>query len=376
MKAIDVYEFGAIGDGVADDTAALQAAIDAGAASGAEVHLLPGRYSVKELVLHEGSVLTANPNWGYRGDDCGTTVLLQREEKQRCILNISEAFGCTINGLSLLGIRDSGSCIGILDRKQAQGHKEDTFRMERTRVSGFASDAVRFEHAWCFTIRQCMFGASGGDGLHLSDSFDGFISDTWMSGNVGCGYGTSGENNAITMSGCRIEWNRGGGIVVRGGSHYQLTGNYIDRSGRQGIYITTGEDKGRRIYSNTISCTGNIIYRSGKTASGAESCHIALEQCAGVTVVGNTCCIGRDDRGVGIISPETGIRVAGCRQTVVSNNVLFAAALNILVEQADNEDTVIENNPGSLFEKRLEQNTEVLPSTAAVLDLFEGEQEI
>ncbi len=377
MNAINVYDFGAAGNGIADDTRAIQAAIDAAAQQGIAVHFLPGQYSVGELTLHEGSILTADPNWGFRFDECGTTVLLQRFEDQKCVLNLSNAYNCTINGLSLFGNRKPGECIGILDCKQAQGYKEDTFRIERTKVSGFYKDAVRFEHAWCFTIRQCMFSHSGGDGLHLNHSFDGFISDTWLSGNKGCGYGTSGENNAITMSGCRVEWNQNGGIVIRGGSHYQLTGNYIDRSGKQGIYITVGEDGGRLIYSNTVAVTGNIIYRSGKSAQNSEeSCHIAVEKAAGVTVVGNTCCIGRDDRGVGVISPQIGMRMFGCQQCVMANNVLFAAATDTLLEQGNNQDTVVENNQGSLFDKQLEANTEVLPSTAAVTAAFEREEEI
>lgn len=276
---------------------------------------------------------------------------------------------------------------------------EDSYRLERVQVAGFSGDGVRLEHSWAFTVRHCMFSSNGGDGLHLNHSFDGFILDTWMSGNKGCGYGTSGENNAITMSGCRVEWNAGGGIVIRGGSHYQLTGNYIDRSGKQGICITTGEDKGRLTYSNTISCTGNIIYRSGKRLEGAgnnwereqlgfsdgtdqsdavtnDSCHITLEKAAGVTVTGNTMCIGRDDKGVGRISPIFGMRVIGCRYCTVTNNTMFSASLDKLIVEHNNLDTVIDNNPGSLFDKRLEADTTVLPSTAAVTDLFEAKAEI
>ncbi len=381
MREIDVYAFGAVGDGIADDTAALQAAIDEGHKTGLPVHLLPGEYSVGELHLYQNTVITAEPTWGYR--DNGVTKLLQRYENQRCVLDITESYSCTLEGFAVVGLK-TGDCIGILSAKTEQAHMEDAYRLQKLKVTGFGGDGVRFCHAWCFTLRQNMFGGNGGDGLHLSDSFDGFISDTWMSGNKGCGYGTSGENNAITMSACRVEWNRGGGIVIRGGSHYQLTGNYIDRSGKQGIYITTGMDKNGKTYSNTISVTGNIIYRSGKApadegdiaAIKKNSCHIAIESAAGVTVCGNTMCIGRDDRGVGVISPLAGMRILGCKYCVVQGNTLYAAALDELIVASDNEETVLRDNPGSLFDKRLEANTAVLPSTAAVTDLFEAKEQV
>jgi len=377
MSDLDVRAFGAVGDGIHDDTAAIQAAIDEGAQKGKAVKFPAGLYSVGELFVRKGSVLLADPSWGYR--EHGKTQLVQRYEDQVCVLNITDAFCCTINGLALNGMDMPGGCIGILARKSKQAHMEDSYRLERVQAQSFTGDACRLEHSWAFTVRHCMFASCGGDGLHLQDTVDGFILDTWFSGNKGRGYGTSGENNAITMSGCRVEWNAGGGIVIRGGSHYQLTGNYIDRSGRQGIYITTGMDKGNMTYSNTISCTGNLIYRSGKmsgtldhpTADRRFSSHIAVEKAAGVTVMGNTLCVGRDDNGIGSMSPQVGIWVTDSRYCVVSGNTLFSGALEDIVVNLGNEESVIENNPGSLFDRKLVNITNVLPSTAAVTALFE-----
>jgi len=53
----DVRDFGAKGDGTTDDTAAIQAAMDAG-----DVYLPPGYYRVtKTLVLHEGISMVGKP---------------------------------------------------------------------------------------------------------------------------------------------------------------------------------------------------------------------------------------------------------------------------------------------------------------------------
>ena len=52
--AHDVKAFGALGDGIADDTAAMQAAIDAAhaAGGGGAVHFPPGTYSTRTLTIH------------------------------------------------------------------------------------------------------------------------------------------------------------------------------------------------------------------------------------------------------------------------------------------------------------------------------------
>ena len=62
------------------------------------------------------------------------------------------------------------------------------------------------------------------------------------------------------MTGNRIEWNAHGGIRIPGGSHYNITGNYIDRSGGPGISLRCP----RRAPCLCFTITGNVIYRSGK----------------------------------------------------------------------------------------------------------------
>ena len=100
---INIRDFGALGDGVCDDTAALQAAIDEGARTGCAVYIPPGRYRVGELKLHPGSTLRAEPQWGFHYHTIGSAVLIQRSDSQRCILDLSDANGAELDGLSLTG---------------------------------------------------------------------------------------------------------------------------------------------------------------------------------------------------------------------------------------------------------------------------------
>ena len=371
-KIYNVYDFGAVGDGIADDTAAVQAAIDAAAAEGAEVHFLPGVYSVGELFLHKASVLTANPNWGYAPNAVGTTVLKQRFDAQRSLLNVSNALYLTINGLALLGKPDVGSCCGIYGKKVKPGSTGDLC-IERTKVSSFSQDALFLDNVGCISIRGCQFGFSGRDGIHAFNSPDYYLIDTWMSGNRGCGFAGYDENCSVTMTGCRVEWNAIG-VAIYGGSHYQLTGNYIDRSYREGILLTSGFCKGYETYCNTITMTGNIIYRSGK--EDPNCAHLKMDHCIGVTAANNTFCIGRDDHGNGYNSPNIGVQITDCKQCVVSQNTLFMGAMQTLVKQENNEDCYIENNPGSLFDDKLSNNRVLLPSTAFAIAMLNPDAQI
>lgn len=353
----NVYDFGAVGDGVADDTAAIQAAIDKGAETGTAVYFPAGQYRVGELFVRNGSVLNADPQWGYSYQTIGKSVLIQRHNTQKCILNLSKAHGATLNGLSLTGEGKEGGCCGILSNKTEFGNIEDAYRIERCRVAKFSGHAVFLDKVWCFSARHNMFCFSEGDGLRIH-GWDGFVSDNWFSGNHGAGFASEGDNCSVTMTGNRVEWNQGGGIVISGGSHYNITGNYIDRSGKAGILMTkkvvldddTQEMQNR--ICNTTTITGNIIYRSGKFAATAEeSCHILLDGCAGITVVGNTLCIGRDDKGEGSLTPETAMILRHLKECVVSNNTMFMASSRRLIQDESNHknQVVIENNVGSLY---------------------------
>ena len=374
---IEVTAFGAVGDGAHDDTAAVQAAIDEGARTGQTVWFGPGRYRVGELTVRPGSVLKADPQWGYSYDTIGKSVLVQRDEAQRCILNLSHANGATLDGLSLTGEGRPGGCCGILADRDAFGKIEDAYRIERCRAARFSGHAVYLNRVWCFTARHNMFCFSGGDGLRIH-GWDGFVSDNWFSGNAGAGFGTEGDNCSVTMTGNRIEWNRGGGIMIAGGSHYNITGNYIDRSGKAGIACCPADvfdDDNQRTehrISNTITITGNIVYRSGKFAEQPdENCHLLLRHCAGVTATGNTFCVGRDDKGKGQLSPKTGMILDGLKECIVANNTLFIGALDELIHDCGNHSAgtvIVENNVGSLYPVSAVESEEMGLPTNIILD--------
>lgn len=334
---IDVRELGAVGDGAADDTEALQRAIDLSSETGRAVRLRPGRYRCRTLFIKPQTVLYAEPTWGFRADACGQTVIVQAEEDMVCQLDLTEACESTLRGLSLLGT-GTGRCAGMLSRKKDYGQKEDAYRIEDCCVSRYGGHAVFLDHIWCFSVRHCQFGHCGGDGLRVN-GWDGFVLDNWFSGNAGAGYYGEQPNASVTLTGNRIEWNAAGGIVAVGGSHYNITGNYIDRSGRAALDL-------RRMH--TVACTGNVFYRSGKyQENDPEAAQCILEDCRGVTFMGNAVKHGRDDNAQGVLTPARSMRLARLTDCVVSGNTMYKGSTQQLIDdRGGHENCVIEANVG------------------------------
>jgi len=344
-KVLDVRKLGAKGDGKSDDTKAIQGAIDA-AAHGGAVFVPPGVYLTSELQLRPHVGLLGVPAWDYRSS--GGSVLRLLDPNAASLVNITGAFGATIDGLSLEGAGLGKSVHGVFLNKKDYGTREDAFRIERSRIANFSGDGVRLQRAWCFTIRHSMMGHNGGDGVSLK-GWDGFLLDNWFSGNRGAGFAAREENASCTLTGNRIEWNREG-ILIAGGDSYNITGNFFDRSGSCGLEILTGA-KGP---ASLITISGNLVRRSGKSADpeNYESGQIRLDGARGIVCCANAMQVGQDDDGHGVWSPSFGILYKELEHCVISNNVLHHGAIKqLLVDLGGHgEGVVVKDNPGSLFE--------------------------
>ena len=103
---ISVTEFGARGDGTADDTAAIQAAIDA--ANGGTVYLPPGTYRITSPIniTVTGTVLIGAAR---------NKSIIQNENASggHAIVTASGIRGCTIQHLAISGAAGSGDGIHV-----------------------------------------------------------------------------------------------------------------------------------------------------------------------------------------------------------------------------------------------------------------------
>jgi len=337
---LDVRQFGAKGDGKSDDTKAIQSAIDAAAARGGAVFVSPGVYMCGELQMRPHVSLMGVPAWDYERP-FGSVIRLA-DAQAGCLLNITGAFGVTIDGVSFNGGGLGNGVHGVWLNKPDYGKQEDTFRIERCQIANFSGDGVRLGRAWCFSIRHSMIAYNGGDGISLR-GWDGFLMDNWLSGNAGAGFAARNENASCTFTGNRIEWNQQEGILISRGDGYNITGNFLDRAGTCGLAVLGGVQ---------MSITGNFVKRSGKLAKPGtyDSSQIRLERARGITCCANNLQVGRDDGNAGVWSPSYGIVYKELQNCVLSNNVLHEGALKQLTTDlgGHGDGVVVKDNPGSL----------------------------
>jgi hypothetical protein len=341
---INICNFGARGDGSTDNTVAIQKAIDEAAKTGATVLIPNGTFLTSTLKLYPHVGMIGYPTWSFR--DFGGSILRLNDENAKCLIDIMGAFGTTLSGLCLDGVGLGKDIHGVLVDKPDYGEQEDTPLIERCRISHFSGDAVRLSRIWCFRVRSCMLSHCGGNGLYVR-GWDGFILDNWFSGNRGMGFAALEENASNTLTGNRIEWNRSGGIVVHGGNNYNITGNYIDRSGGPAICLLDN--------THDFAITGNMIYRSGKpewtSPDDNASTHIRFENCSGIVFTGNSLRAGRDDGGKGIYSPSNAIVYGRLKNCIIKDNAMNNGSLkNLLLDIGDNgENVIVKDNVGQLL---------------------------
>jgi hypothetical protein len=344
---LNVRDFGAKGDGVTDDTVAIQKALDQAAKTNGSVFIPEGNYLCSELKVREGTGVHGLPAWGY-SKGMGT-ILTLKDDSSKCLINITEAWGAYLFGLCLKGNNLGKDIHGIMVDKQVDyGKHEDTPRIDTCRVEFFSGDGIHLERIWCFVVRHSHSFCNQGCGLRIR-GWDGFILDNWFSGNGQVGIAAYDENASNTITGNRIEWNKEGGIVIKGGAQYNITGNYIDRSGHCGILLLPNQIRG----CHTMAITGNVIFRSGKPEWGRndeyDNAQVRIEDAQGIVFTGNALNSGRDD-GAGVYSPDYGIVVKGLESCVIRNNVQHLGALKQLVVDLGEhkEGVIIQDNVGTL----------------------------
>lgn len=204
--AATVRDLGAVGDGRADDTAAIQKAVNAGLG---DVRFPRGTYRInKPIVIDLDQVgwtsLIANgaarivmagpgPAFKFVGTHAGTAdpsaVRPEVWERQRMP---------TVNGIEIIGAHEEA--VGI----EASG----TMQLLVTRVA----------------VREALHG------IHLTKrNRNVIISDCHLYKNAGVGLYLDHVNlHQISVTGCHISYNGGGGIVVRGGGVCNLQVNGCD----------------------------------------------------------------------------------------------------------------------------------------------------
>ncbi len=327
INVFDVTEFGAVGDGKTDCTAAIQNAINEAAKVKGAVVIPPGIYLCGYIKLYPSVCLEGYHGWGYR--ETGGSVLVLNDPKAKCLLDITGAFGSCIKSIQFKGNELAGENVhGIyLESGKYNGgtfaegegdsnpllepthskFREDNFVITDCQCKNFSGDGIHLSHIFAFTVSDCQLMSNGGDGIYIN-GWDGWIHDCIIHTNNGAGIGSAKDNensnsacSSVTITGNRIEWNRGGGIHLNGGDSLNINNNLFDRSGGPAVKFENRYE--------CVTLVGNIFRRSGKKNFGEfedkyDSSHIYIKNAACTAITGNVFKVGIDDCGMGELSPD------------------------------------------------------------------------
>lgn len=252
--------FGAKGDGITDDTSAIQNAINSLAATGGVVYLPTGVYKISSAITLHTQIILQGDSIGQSfslGGGGGPTVIKQVNTTANGIYQ-NDATQTGIRDLMLLG-PSSGSGDGI--------HLTWTFNtnvfqcdMQDVQVSSFGGHGVYGNTVLMSNWRMVVSSFNGGDGFHLVGTCTSLSIDScWANSNSGygwnansinycswnaCGADTNANGWLLTnCQGCSItgsgtENNTTDGLTINGGFGYTISGFWVSHK-RYGVHVTS-----------------------------------------------------------------------------------------------------------------------------------------
>jgi hypothetical protein len=308
----DVREYGALGDGVTDDTAAIQAALDAAARGGGTVRIPPGRYSTRTLTLDTRVHLV--------GSGIESTVLTLRPDtnadliRSRGLTDLSGSnrnvgpYNFSIRDLTLDGNR-AGNVRGCGLRLYAFGYLLSDLRIRQCAEAGVRSEWSTEDPEWSadgmatpgdsmeaqvvnLKVHHCNQGGIHFRGPHDSQFVNCVVYDTATNGihveqgerfsATGCqfvnchvwgshAYAWKIESGFVTLVNCVGEWARLAQIHVNADDTSIFAGRFFGQSKRHHVGIEIGT-AGTPVYGSQIDArmsdlTGGAFKFSGEGGS-------------------------------------------------------------------------------------------------------------
>ena len=215
---VSVKDFGAVGDGVADDTAAIQAAIN----TNKEVFVPNGTYNLS-------ASLTMTSSQQIRGES--QTLAILKTTAAVNAITVADIAYCKISNLYI-----NGNGIGLIGIKVGLGITFSAFHtIEFCDVRNFTSYGIHLNGTSYVRVDNCFIRDNGGNGIY---------------NNLGS---PSGYGNANTISNCQI-WDCG----TYGIHFFKASNNIIENTkfvlGSGGTSLTVG-NRIANIYINNANST-------------------------------------------------------------------------------------------------------------------------
>jgi hypothetical protein len=301
--------YGAVGDGVTNDTAAIAAAISSGAKI---IRLAHGKTYLIDpdvIELPSGSRLVGGFNRGYSNGATGATRVVVADSGGTTGIKMN--MNSVIEGINVeaatLPDYYRGDWVAGTGRALVGIDADDETAVIGCGAFGFetgilAGKSVQIDRA---NVGKCKHGIR-------TDGPDGWIANSTINFCTDAGIKISGNFWRIVNN--RVEWNARYGLDAA--AEITIVANLFDRNGWAGVNLPSGA------WGAVI--TGNYFCRNGAGGDGtvgrwgwavvgnpgyvattsAQSCHIQLAFQRGVTITGNRYRAGSDDTGTGTSSPS------------------------------------------------------------------------
>lgn len=345
--------YGAQGDGTADDTAAIQAAINA-AGIGGTVYVPKGVYRVSApLDLPKGvslvgshSNLMAGP--GMVDDDFPCYLQAAPTFTSGAMIQIigdSDGNHPAINGeqrLTNLMLDGSKVPTGSLDGIYGKGNVQNVVmrdvcirKMPNNGIITGSNAANEWPYSW--RLHSVMVDNCRANGIVFERQTDLTMIDVQVIGCWATGIRLTNSVNTI-LEACRAEWCGGYGFHITGAwGNWPGSGSMTmnacstDRNGKDGVRVdATG--------NGPFLINGLNTRRDGRNGGpgGGGYAGLALLNRAPVIVTGLGCYVGTDDGGTANTSPQYGVRVSNARDVNVIGAYLHGLTAGV-VQEGTNE---------------------------------------
>jgi hypothetical protein len=295
-----VRDFGAAGDGVTDDTAAIQAAVNACVPSGGgTVYFPPGSYAISSTVtvppLTNGAqgtpviLLGAGPTQdGFFGNKPFGSMCIAKNLAGDMFATVDTTEQNTVCA-ARLGFYGNNAGIGASqtagDLLHLYNTTESWFR--DVEVYGAFGNGINLDSinvngqaaSCCCSIDHVRVEHCGGNGILLSQMIQGMITQSHVEGCGGCGINLGSQCAQVAITNSSVEGCSEHGISLTGQQH-MVTNLWCGENGWAGIYVAGG---GHRV-SNSIFV--------GNASKDALYPGVQFEDATGCSLIG---CVSTDD---------------------------------------------------------------------------------